>query len=55
MKPTLAFYPKLIVILRSGTDKVDWMGMKEKFLHERKIALLFLRRNYVLRVFKQEH
>lgn len=52
MKPTLAFYPKLIVVLKSGTDKVDWMGMNEKFLHERKIILLFLRRNYFLRVFE---
>lgn len=41
VKPTLAFYPKLIVVLKNGTDKVDWLGMKEKFLHERKVALLF--------------
>lgn len=41
MKPTLAFYPKLIVVLKSGTDEVHWLGMNEKPLHERKVALPF--------------
>lgn len=55
MKPTLAFYVKLIVVLKRCMDEVDWLGINEIFLHERKIALLFLRRNGVLRVFKWEH
>lgn len=36
VKPTLVFYPKLTVVLKSGIDKVDWMAMNEKFPHERK-------------------
>lgn len=52
VKPTLVFYPKLIVVLKSGTDKVDRMAMNEKFLHERKIAHLVLRINCFFKTIK---
>lgn len=42
----MAFYPTLVVGLKSGTDKVDWMAINEKFPHERKVALLFFKEKF---------
>lgn len=55
MKPTLVFYPKLVVVLKSGTDKVDWLDMNEKSLHERKVALLFFSGEIVFRRFLRQN